>query len=87
MVGWLASRARAQAATAAWFWVRLELRGWSAGFQADGPEHKQPCAAGGKYPVAFRLDLPRAIAQELLSVSPEEGSIEPGKEVTVQVGG
>ena len=54
--------------------------------QLDECDAWLPALAGGKYPVAFKLDLARAVAQELLSVSPEEGSIEPGKEVTVQVG-
>lgn len=40
----------------------------------------------GKYPVAFKVEVRQGLAAELLGVVPEEGAIEPGKEVTLQVG-
>jgi hypothetical protein len=40
----------------------------------------------GKYPVAFKVDVRQGLAAELLGVVPEDGAIEPGKEVTLQVG-
>lgn len=39
----------------------------------------------GKYPVKYAFTLRTATAKDLLSCSPDQGSVEPGKEVNVQV--
>lgn len=41
----------------------------------------------GKYAIQFNYVLRNAQARELFTVVPEQGSVDPGKEATVQVGG
>ncbi len=52
---------------------------------ADDISKRMVIKNGGKYEVQFKFSIRSAAVRELVSISPEEGPIPPGKDAVIQV--